>query len=137
MVESRLQGQASLGEDPRAVDHPDAWRANGAVLGADGDRFVPLPAREVAHRQGRALEVEIPLVRAGRFCECNDEDPILPADHAAEAMASISLEGVTRLFERRGGRSRSHPAHPRRATDGHRRTLGMRQDHGPADDCRT
>ena len=44
------------------VDHPDTWRADGAVLGADGDRFVPLPAREVAHRQGRALEVEIPLV---------------------------------------------------------------------------
>jgi hypothetical protein len=44
------------------VDHPDSWCADRAVLGADGDRFVPLPVREVPHRQGRAFEVELPLV---------------------------------------------------------------------------
>jgi dextranase len=44
------------------LDHPQRWRADAAVLGAGGDRFAPLPAREVPHRQGRALEVDLPLV---------------------------------------------------------------------------
>jgi dextranase len=42
--------------------HPERWQVEAAVLGAGGDRFAPLPAREVPHRQGRALEVELPLV---------------------------------------------------------------------------
>jgi dextranase len=42
--------------------HPEKWRVEAAVLGAKGDRFAPLPTREVPHRQGRALEAELPLV---------------------------------------------------------------------------
>jgi dextranase len=44
------------------VDHPERWRAEAAVLGAGGDRFVPVFAADVRHRQGRAVEVNIPLV---------------------------------------------------------------------------
>jgi len=44
------------------LDHPENWRAEAAVLGAGGDRFAPIFAREVPHRQGRALEMELPLV---------------------------------------------------------------------------
>jgi len=44
------------------LDHPEHWRADAAVLGAGGDRFAPLVAREVPHRQGRALELEVPIV---------------------------------------------------------------------------
>ena len=44
------------------VDRPDNWRAQAAVLGADNARFTPAPARQVAHRQGRALELDLPLV---------------------------------------------------------------------------
>jgi hypothetical protein len=44
------------------LDHPENWLAEAAVLGASGDRFVPIRAREVPHRQGRALEVALPLI---------------------------------------------------------------------------
>ena len=44
------------------LDHPDRWRASVAVLGADDDRFAPVDAHEVPHRQGRALEVALPIV---------------------------------------------------------------------------
>ena len=44
------------------VDDPSKWRVEAAVLGASDERFLSIPAREVAHRQGRALEVELPLV---------------------------------------------------------------------------
>ena len=43
------------------LDHPEKWRAEVAVLGAGGDRFAPLLARDVPHRRGRAVEVELPL----------------------------------------------------------------------------
>ncbi|HEX3617707.1 MAG TPA: glycoside hydrolase family 66 protein [Solirubrobacteraceae bacterium] len=43
------------------VDHPERWIAEAAVLGEAGGRFMPLQARDVPHRQGRALEVELPL----------------------------------------------------------------------------
>ena len=33
-----------------------------AVLGRDGDRFAELPSRVVGHREGAALEVEVPLL---------------------------------------------------------------------------
>jgi len=41
---------------------PAQWSAVAAVLGADDDHFVEIAAREVPHRWGRALEVELPLV---------------------------------------------------------------------------
>lgn len=44
------------------VGHPDQWRCDAAVLGASDDGFAPVPAREVSHRWGRALEVQVPLV---------------------------------------------------------------------------
>jgi dextranase len=44
------------------LDHPDRWQTSAAVLGAYEDRFAPVPSREVPHRQGRALEVELPIV---------------------------------------------------------------------------
>jgi dextranase len=44
------------------LDHPGRWLARAAVLGARDERFAPVPAREVAHRQGRALEIDLPLV---------------------------------------------------------------------------
>lgn len=44
------------------LEHPEEWSAAAAVLGASGDRFTSLPATEVGHREGRALEVELRLV---------------------------------------------------------------------------
>ena len=35
--------------------------ASGAVLGQDGGRFMPLPFALVPHRQGRAVEVDLPV----------------------------------------------------------------------------
>ena len=43
------------------VDHPDLWRAHAAILGDGEGRFTSIASRDVAHRQGRALEVELPL----------------------------------------------------------------------------
>jgi dextranase len=43
------------------LDHPERWEAAGAVLG-DGDRFAAVPSLVVDHRQGRALEVDLPVV---------------------------------------------------------------------------
>jgi dextranase len=44
------------------VDHPETWRADVAVLGARNDRFYRVESTVVSHRQGRALEVAMPLV---------------------------------------------------------------------------
>jgi dextranase len=44
------------------LDHPGSWHTGAAVLGTHDDRFAPILAKEVAHRQGRALEVELPIV---------------------------------------------------------------------------
>ena len=43
---------------------PERWAASGAVLGQYGGRFMPLPFSVVPHRQGRAVEVDLP-VRSG------------------------------------------------------------------------
>jgi len=43
---------------------PEQWAASGAVLGQDDGRFVSLPFTVVPHRQGRAVEVDLP-VRSG------------------------------------------------------------------------
>jgi dextranase len=44
------------------LDDPDSWQTSAAVLGAAGDRFAPILSKEVPHRQGRAIEVELPIV---------------------------------------------------------------------------
>jgi hypothetical protein len=44
------------------VDSPERWRANAAVLGANGSRFGHLDTHEVTHREGRALSCSVPLV---------------------------------------------------------------------------
>lgn len=43
------------------VEKPSAWNAAVAVLGQDGDRFGEVPFKVVGHREGSALEVEVPL----------------------------------------------------------------------------
>ncbi|HUZ41940.1 MAG TPA: glycoside hydrolase family 66 protein [Acidimicrobiales bacterium] len=43
------------------LDRPDAWQADAAILGQGGGRFTKIASRNVAHRQGRALQVEMPL----------------------------------------------------------------------------
>jgi dextranase len=44
------------------VDHPESWRAEGAILGSRHDGFTDLPAAIIDHRQGQALEVELPVL---------------------------------------------------------------------------
>jgi len=44
------------------LDHPDAWRVHAAVLGSRDDRFFRIESAVVSHRQGRALEMDLPLV---------------------------------------------------------------------------
>lgn len=44
------------------VADPAKWDVEAAVLGAPEERFRSIRSREVPHRQGRALEVELPLV---------------------------------------------------------------------------
>ena len=44
------------------VDRPQSWRARAAVLGRDGDRFVPVDLTEGPHREGRAVVCEVPIV---------------------------------------------------------------------------
>jgi dextranase len=41
---------------------PESWRAQAAVLGADGGRFVDIVTDVGAHREGRALTCSVPLV---------------------------------------------------------------------------
>jgi dextranase len=44
------------------VDHPNAWTPYAAVLGARGEHFGAIESVIVPHRQGRALEVTLPLI---------------------------------------------------------------------------
>jgi hypothetical protein len=60
--ETTAKGSVSTVKVKVLVGHPEQWRVEAAVLGADDGRFMPLPARNVQHRQGRALEVDLPLV---------------------------------------------------------------------------
>ncbi|HUA40386.1 MAG TPA: glycoside hydrolase family 66 protein [Streptosporangiaceae bacterium] len=41
---------------------PARWTAAAAVLGQAGDRFMPVAAVQRDHREGRALEIELPVV---------------------------------------------------------------------------
>jgi dextranase len=45
------------------VDHPDEWSSSTAVLGAGDEHFVSVSSVVVAHRQGRALAVTLPLIK--------------------------------------------------------------------------
>ncbi|MFI5035012.1 MAG: glycoside hydrolase family 66 protein [Acidimicrobiales bacterium] len=60
--EPTAQGRVTGATVRVLVDHPDRWRAEAAVLGSGGDRFRSLSSENVAHRQGRALQVELPIV---------------------------------------------------------------------------
>jgi dextranase len=44
------------------LERPEEWSASAAILGAAGDRFTSLTTSVVGHREGRALEVSLPLV---------------------------------------------------------------------------
>lgn len=55
-------GSLSVAKVQLLVPRPDDWAAEAAVLGAGADRFAPLDARIVPHREGRAVEVDVPLV---------------------------------------------------------------------------
>lgn len=44
------------------VDHPSVWTPYAAVLGAKDEHFAVIESVIVPHRQGRALEVTLPLV---------------------------------------------------------------------------
>jgi hypothetical protein len=60
------------------VDHPERWVAEAAVLGASGDRFVPVFAADVPHRQGRAVEVTIPVVSGWSVLRLGMSDELRP-----------------------------------------------------------
>jgi dextranase len=59
--EQSSPGQARAVTVRVLLENPENWRADTAVLGVDGDRFSSRDARVVEHRQGRALEMEVPL----------------------------------------------------------------------------
>ena len=44
------------------LDDPERWDAAAAVLGRSGDRFAPVAFSVAEHREGRAAQVELPLV---------------------------------------------------------------------------
>jgi hypothetical protein len=44
------------------VDTAQRWRVEAAILGENGGRFSVVDSEDVAHRQGRALRVRLPLV---------------------------------------------------------------------------
>ncbi len=44
------------------LDDPETWRVDAAVLGSRDDRFHCIEPTVVMHRQGRALEMDLPLV---------------------------------------------------------------------------
>ena len=43
------------------VPEPERWRADGAVLGSGDGRFRSLPVTVAEHRQGRAVQVQVPV----------------------------------------------------------------------------
>ena len=44
------------------LDEPGSWAAAAAVLGRNGDRFEPVAGVPRAHREGTAIEIEVPVV---------------------------------------------------------------------------
>jgi dextranase len=63
---SWLEGTAAGGCKTAAVavlvEQPERWRACVAVLGRDAGRFVPVELEEASHREGRAVNCEVPIV---------------------------------------------------------------------------
>jgi dextranase len=55
------------------VDDPTNWRVEAAVLGALDEHFSSIPSQAVPHRQGRALEVELPLVEGWSVLRLKDQ----------------------------------------------------------------
>ena len=53
------------------VDHPNAWTPYAAVLGAKDEHFVEIESVIAPHRQGRALEVTLPLVEGWSVLRLN------------------------------------------------------------------
>jgi hypothetical protein len=43
------------------VSDPGQWTVAAAVRGREGDRFSPIEHRVADHREGRALEVQLPM----------------------------------------------------------------------------
>jgi hypothetical protein len=56
------KGKAQMATVRILLDNPESWRVDAAILGSNEDRFTPHDSKLVDHRQGRALEVELPLV---------------------------------------------------------------------------
>jgi dextranase len=52
------------------------WRVEAAVLGGRDERFSSIPSHVVAHRQGTALEVELPLVEGWSVLRLKDQRTI-------------------------------------------------------------
>jgi hypothetical protein len=43
------------------LDHPDNGHAEAAIFGGATDRLTPIAATKVPHRQGHALEIDLPV----------------------------------------------------------------------------
>jgi dextranase len=61
-AEQSRRGEVRVATVRVLLDKPEKWRVDAAVLGSNGDRFAPISSMMVEHRQGRALEIELPLV---------------------------------------------------------------------------
>ncbi len=59
--ESSRKGEAEMVTTRVLLDNPEQWDVDAAILGSNDDRFTPRESTVVDHRQGRALEVELPL----------------------------------------------------------------------------
>ncbi|HWD95632.1 MAG TPA: glycoside hydrolase family 66 protein [Acidimicrobiales bacterium] len=57
------------------LDDPESWRADAAVLGADAGRFAPIVSSVASHRQGRAIEVDLPLIEGWSVLRLRRETP--------------------------------------------------------------
>jgi dextranase len=60
--EQSQNGVAQMATVRVLLDDPESWRVDAAILGLNEDRFTPHDSKLVEHRQGRALEVELPLI---------------------------------------------------------------------------
>jgi Glycosyl hydrolase family 66 len=69
--ESTTRGSVSSVTIRVLVDHPNAWTPNAAVLGAQDEHFAVIDSVIVPHRQGRALEVTLPLVKGWSVLRLN------------------------------------------------------------------